>query len=685
MPVTNPLLDYSQPRASADQATVGQYTTVLKSGVTTNLAATAHAGILSHYFPNGNGSVLIDVSHVLPSFRGQGLSQGYAGGSIQIFPDGHYEARGIYNNGWNESPNWTIYSCGYFNVTQTSANAFSGPSGTVQTGNGTNYYTGTLASSSSSTNRVGAVYSFGPNVHSVESRVGISWISSSQACSYVQSELPSSLSMSQVQADTKNTWNTQVLSKVTTPITDQSTLQLLYSSLYGMVLIPSNRTGENPGWTSTEPYYDDIFTLWDLHRCSTALFHTLQPVAYEEYIRSLIDVYRHVGWMPDARSSNFNGRTQGGSNADNVLADAYVKGVRGAINWNDGFSAMVQDAEVTPPNNHDPWAPDSSTAQGRGALPDWLKYGWITPTFTRAVTRAVEYSVNDFGLSQVALGLGNQTAYKKYLGRSHNWRNHWNPKATTYLSASNLTVSGFVVPRYANGTFVSQNPMSCGGCYWGDAYYQALPYELSFGMTHDVATLVKYSGGAQSFVQRLQALFQPHNNPSGSSQFQYTIFNPGNEPDFTSAYLFHYGGRPDLSARISRTAARSYYNPSTGGLPGNSDAGAMQTWLLWNMIGLYPMTTTTTFLIHAPWMSMAINLGVGHQLNITATGASGGTPNPDSDVYVQSLYINSQAWHKSWVTWTDVFANGAEMQFQLGPNPSTWFNSTLPPSPGSVS
>jgi putative alpha-1,2-mannosidase len=48
--------------------------------------------------------------------------------------------------------------------------------------------------------------------------------------------------------------------------------------------------------------YDDIFTLWDLFRCSTALVQVLQPMAYEEQIRSLVDIWRHEGWLPDARS-----------------------------------------------------------------------------------------------------------------------------------------------------------------------------------------------------------------------------------------------------------------------------------------------------------------------------------------------------------------------------------------------
>ncbi len=94
--------------------------------------------------------------------------------------------------------------------------------------------------------------------------------------------------------------------------------------------------------------------------------------------------------MPDARSSFFNGATQGGSNADNVLADAYVKGVRGEIDWADGYAAMVEDAEFAPPNNNDPRDPTSSTKEGRGALPDWLKYGYITTAYGRPVTRAVE-------------------------------------------------------------------------------------------------------------------------------------------------------------------------------------------------------------------------------------------------------------------------------------------------------
>lgn len=243
----------------------------------------------------------------------------------------------------------------------------------------------------------------------------------------------------------------------------------------------------------------------------------LQPAAYEEQIRSLIDIWRHDGYLPDARSSNYNGRTQGGSNADNILADAYVKGVRGAVNWDDGYKAMVKDAEVTPANYPaDPMAPDSSTHHGRGALPDWLELGYITPTFNRAVTRAVEYACNDFGLHQVASGLGKSRDAAKYLRRARNWRNHWNPNQTS------LGFSGFVVPRNASG-FLETDPLKGG--YWSDAYYEAGSWAYSWAGVHDMRHLIELMGGAETVVRRLDTMFT-----EGASGSSGTIFDATNEP-----------------------------------------------------------------------------------------------------------------------------------------------------------
>jgi putative alpha-1,2-mannosidase len=88
---------------------------------------------------------------------------------------------------------------------------------------------------------------------------------------------------------------------------------------------------------------------------------------------------------PQGRSGNDNGLVQGGSNSDNVLADAYAKGLRGKINWSDGYAAMVKNAEA--PTN-------GSNKEGRGAGADWLQYGYVSEAMPRSISRTVEYSLN---------------------------------------------------------------------------------------------------------------------------------------------------------------------------------------------------------------------------------------------------------------------------------------------------
>lgn len=240
-----------------------------------------------------------------------------------------------------------------------------------------------------------------------------------------------------------------------------------------------------------------------------------------------------------------------------------------------------------------------------------------------------------------------------------------------------LGFSGFVGPRDTKG-FLPQDPLSCGGCYWGDFYYQALPWEYSFNAHHDLAHLIRLCGGPDAFVERLDTTFRPGVS-GGNAQFNHTIFNPGNEPSFTTPYLYNFVNRQDLAVERSRHVAKSYYRPTPDGLPGNSDAGAMESWLLWNMIGLYPMTGQPFFLIGSPWFSdLTIDLGPGKRLQITTTGGR------DDAFYVQSLKVNGMRWNKTWLTWYDIFAAGGTLEFELGSHPVNWTKGPPPPSLASL-
>lgn len=100
--------------------------------------------------------------------------------------------------------------------------------------------------------------------------------------------------------------------------------------------------------------------------------------------------------LPDCRMSTCKGFTQGGSNADNVLADAFIKGISEGIDWNLGYEAVVKDAEDEPYD----WC-----CEGRGGLDSWKRLGYIPVqdfdykgfgTMTRSLSRTLEYSYNDF-------------------------------------------------------------------------------------------------------------------------------------------------------------------------------------------------------------------------------------------------------------------------------------------------
>jgi putative alpha-1,2-mannosidase len=108
----------------------------------------------------------------------------------------------------------------------------------------------------------------------------------------------------------------------------------------------------------------------------------------------------------------------------------------------------------------------------------------------------------------------------------------------------------------------------------------------------------------------------------------------------------------------------------------------MESWILWAMLGLYPVTGQTTFLIGSPWFSdirIALHSGSEHTLRITTTGGA------ETSYYVQSLRVNGRAWDRAWVAWDDVFARGGTLDFVLGPDPVVWATGDAPPSPASSS
>lgn len=146
--------------------------------------------------------------------------------------------------------------------------------------------------------------------------------------------------------------------------------------------------------------------------------------------------------MPDARSGDCNGRTQGGSHGEVVIADAFARGLKG-IDYELALKAMIKDAEVPPVDDE---------KEGRGGLKEYNSLGYIPYGIPRAGTRTVEYSFDDWCIAQVAKGLGHDDIYQKYMARSGNWRNLWR---SDYEWKG---MRGFIMPRDAKGRWLDSVP-----------------------------------------------------------------------------------------------------------------------------------------------------------------------------------------------------------------------------------
>ena len=443
----------------------------------------------------------------------------------------------------------------------------------------------------------------------VNLKVGISHISIAQA----KRNIPTCGFDAQLK-HLRETWNGK-LRKIEIAGTEKQK-RMFYTGIYHTMLMPVDKSGENPHFSDT-PYYDDYYAIWDTYRTSMPLLTLIDEDKQRDMIHSLLNIYKHDGYMPDARSGNWNGRTQGGSNAEIVIADAFAKGMKG-IDYELALKAMIKDAEV-PPTDDDGYlgsVPDEK--HGRGGLKEYNTLGYIPYGIDRAGNRTVEYSYDDWCIAQVAKGLGHQDLYQKYLKRSGNWRNLWRGDYEWQ------GMRGFIMPRDADGRWLDSVPWGKSKVYhplipyrpdtkvapwylpwWSTFFYEALSAEYSLSIPHDVPGLVELCGGKEAFIKRLHTFFANKH------------YNVANEPSFMTPYLYHWVDRPDLSVARIRQIVNDNYNDTPLGLPGNDDSGAMSSWLVFNMMGLYPVAGQNLYLVGSPLIpEYTIHLENGKKLQV---------------------------------------------------------------------
>jgi predicted alpha-1,2-mannosidase len=488
---------------------------------------------------------------------------------------------------------------------------------------------------------IGATFDYaGKAGRTVNLRVGISFVSVEQARRNAMQDRD----FATARASVTEAWR-KALAPIEVEGGRESDRRQFYTALYHTMMMPSDRTGENPKWQSSEPYYDDYHAIWDTFRSAWPLMTMIHPDRSRDMLRSLIDIYRHEGWMPDARAGNSNGRTQGGSNADVVVADAWVKGMKG-IDYKTALAAMIKDATVTP---------EDPEKVGRGGISDYIAKGYISTDFPRAGSRTVEYAYDDFAIAQVACGLGQKDVARRYLAQSGNFANLFDPGMTVG------GVKGFLRPRRPDGTWAAPYLERRGT--WPDFFYEGDIWTYSVYAPQDMARLIGLAGGPDAFTARLDLTFDR------------LLFDMTNEPGFLMPMLYHYVGRPDKSAdRIIDYRSKAYLD-ERGGTPGAEDSGAMSSWLVFHSMGFFPVAGQDLYLIGTPRFTHSrIDLGDGHSFVVDAPGAE-----DPANRYVQRAELNGRPIARAWFRHSEI-AQGGHLVLHMGPSPSDFGTRELPPS-----
>lgn len=600
-----------------------EYSVLLsRYGIQTDFTPSLHAAMYRFTFPKtSDAHLLIDVSHNISDIA-SALKGEFLDGSIEFTDINNTELKGYgnYNGGFANARPYKIFFC--IRLSKSPANIGTWNNGKINKDQNSE-------KSIQKNDRIGAFLQFNTkDKEEVYLKVAVSLKSIEQATAWLDSEIPD-WNYEKLKNKAKAIWNTE-LEKVTVAGGTDKEKRIFYSALYHTSVMPRNRTNDMIGFDENEAAWDDHFAAWDTWRTLYPLKVLTNPEMVSSTINSFIARLKKNGKVKDAYVAGIDMiGEQGGNNIDNIIADAYVKGVKG-VDWNEAYKVITHQAE-----NERNGIDKADTGKMYKSL------GWI-PAGKMNCSVTLEYSYNDFCASQMAKNLGTESEYQKYLKRSNQWINLWNPEAESD------GFKGFIIPKNLNNDFITIDLKKNWGS-WKEYFYEGSSWTYSYFVPHQFEKLVDISGGKELFAKKLQYAFD-HN-----------LIDYGNEPAFLAVHTFHYADRSDLASFYIRRLMKQRFTEE--GYSENDDSGAMSSWYVFSSIGFFPNAGQNIYyLIGGSFPKATITLGNGKILTITSKNAS------DKNIYIQSCKINGKTWDKFWFTHQDI-ENGGTIEFVMGDTP----------------
>jgi len=418
---------------------------------------------------------------------------------------------------------------------------------------------------------------------------------------------------------------------------DASGKVMHYSPFNGQVL---------PGYMYTDTGF------WDTFRALFPFLNLLYPEMNAEMQQGLANDYKESGWLPEWGSPGLR-NVMVGNNSASVVADAYLKGIRGQ-DMNVLYEALVHGA-----NNEGPL-----DAVGRKGVGYYNKLGYVPydVKIKENAARTLEYAYDDFTIYQLAKALNKpKKEINLYAKRSQNYRNLFDKE------------SGLMRGKNQDGKF--QAPFS--PFKWGDAFTEGNSLHYTWSVFHDIQGLMDLMGGKQKFVATLDTVFTlpPVFDDSYYGGTIHEIremqianmgnYAHGNQPIQHMTYLYNYAGQPWKTQYWVREVMNRLYLPTYDGYCGDEDNGQTSAWYVFSALGFYPVCPgVNQYVLGAPLFPKAtLHLPSGKDIVLNAS------KNSPENRYVNQLTMNGQVYDKNYLVHEDLL-KGATLDFDMSATPN---------------
>ena len=453
-----------------------------------------------------------------------------------------------------------------------------------------------------------------------------------------------------VKKNAKYEWN-KVLGKVKVSGGTTDQIRTFYSCLYRMVFFPlkfyeKNAEGKIVHYS---PYTGEIKDgymfagtgFWDTFRALYPFLNLVYPSIVKEMQEGLVNDFKEGGFLPEWSAPGFR-NVMVGNNSASVVAEAYIKGLRG-YDIETLYKALIHGA-----NNEGP-----IDAVGRKGVQYYNSLGYVPYDvgINENAARTLEYAYDDYCIYQLGKALGKPTSeidiYKK---RSMNYK--------SLFDKSHLLMRG----KNKDGSFQSPfNPFK-----WGDAFTEGNSWHYSWTVFQDINGLINLMDGKKNFVQMLDSVFvmPPVFDDSYYGGVIHEIremqiadmgqYAHGNQPIQHMIYLYDYAGEPWKTQYWARETMNKLYMATPDGYCGDEDNGQTSAWYVFSALGFYSVTPTSVqYAAGAPlFKHTEINFENGKKLVINA-------PNNSADNrYVQSVNFNGKAYTKNYFNHFDLQKGG---------------------------